>query len=117
MISLCHVCILLKYTRQAPLSSDLKEKCAKKDLLMPLKKTFKSRVSEKQAELIPMSAFIAWGAETRAVTRWSLTTDEAIQGIDTGRWTFFTVGGGRRGPGLLLHGTTDKSTSRRGGWD
>jgi hypothetical protein len=29
-------------------------------------------------------------------TRWKMTLDRAIQGIESGKWTFWTTGGGRR---------------------
>ena len=29
-------------------------------------------------------------------SRWKLTLDEAILGIENGKWTFWTMGGGRR---------------------
>lgn len=29
-------------------------------------------------------------------TRWKLSLDEAIAGIESGKWTFWTIGGGRK---------------------
>jgi hypothetical protein len=41
-------------------------------------------------------------------TRWWLSLDEAIQGIESGKWAFWTMGGGRRANVVIAYHNMNK---------